>query len=70
MAGLGDYLRVSGAETGCVAPFPTLCPSVRPSVSSDVREPGCTLIAKFGSPTIGRSAATAVYWSERREGHQ
>ena len=36
MAGLGDYFRVSGAETGCAAPFATLCPSVRPSVS-DVR---------------------------------
>ena len=38
MAGLGDYFRVSGAETGCAAPFATLCPSVRPSALSDVRE--------------------------------
>ena len=38
MTGLGDFFRVSGAKTGCAAPFATLYPSARPSVLSDVRE--------------------------------
>ena len=49
MAGLGDYFRVSGAETGCAAPFATYS---QPFVPLSARAPCLTCVSSFWAGSV------------------